>query len=746
MVPSEDAIAQFIACVPDADEGKAWVFLEGAASIDEAVEEYLDNPGKYSKPETKSLKQANVVPGPVDEAPPAYHAPSHGSSNNGGGHTVHQHLRTHTNKVIEAARIRARDEQEMQNTLQQVQLAHRIFNSDIEPEHDVDGFLCGCDIHQYMALKVRRLLVQNKWSEAVMYPGEKSYHDCYQTRFGYYSKNPYKMRVTSPYGNFSSSYIYMARPIARYYSLSVHQTISLNAQLNAEAQSAIDAREPRMNIWDLENPDISRPTLASEASSTSTKKGGEGLAYDKSEKKGEQSSASATANSNGEASSSSKPSRFGTLKKAFSIKSAEEKAAIKLETALGQCRQLRDEIIQEENSRWPDAEWRQIVTTYQNNVGMANTIAQLRQFKPIQYLHMLQAGYFEPIPVAWANQISNPLKFTVDASAGWRGITPAWRGYDDTAEERLYWVLNHRAGAGQRLKPDMISALDMARRRMASAVEPPPAYFAADDTCHLQHTSEGYSKQVMPPPFRPYDAPETASDDSMILVDVSGSMDFEPMRPLYDEYLITGYTRSTQPKNRDTAKAIIRRFTDALANHDHNFQGYQLTTFANHAEYIGILNHQNFEKVWGTVRFGGGTRVMTGWQKVKELHFQKHSESATYHPVYGWQAGPETPILRVLLLLDGEAQDMDEFELDLLGLSWVHVTIFLVGVDGCPHHHRHANELQRISEVNPHVSFVDAQGNTPERFVTHELLKRHLGYDLSMQEFEEMEHPPAYTA
>lgn len=61
----------------------------------------------------------------------------------------------------------------MQNILQQVQLAHRIFNSDIEPEHDVDGYLCGCDIHQYMALKVRRLVVQNRWSEAVMYPGKR---------------------------------------------------------------------------------------------------------------------------------------------------------------------------------------------------------------------------------------------------------------------------------------------------------------------------------------------------------------------------------------------------------------------------------------------------------------------------------------------------------------------------------------------------------------------------------------------
>lgn len=102
-------------------------------------------------------------------------------------------------------------------------------------------------------------------------------------------------------------------------------------------------------------------------------------------------------------------------------------------------------------------------------------------------------------------------------------------------------------------------------------------------------------------------------------------------------------------------------------------------------------------------------------------------------------------MLRLLLLLDGEATDMDEFELDLLSLSWVHVTIFLIGVDGCPHHHRHANELQRISEVNHHVSFVDAQGNTPERFVTHELLKRHLGYDVSMAEFEELEQPPPYV-
>ncbi|RKO83097.1 hypothetical protein BDK51DRAFT_31042 [Blyttiomyces helicus] len=360
---------------------------------------------------------------------------------------------------------------------------------------------------------------------------------------------------------------------------------------------------------------------------------------------------------------------------------------------------------------------------------MTAHVAELRKKKPIQYLHLLRAGYFEPIPAAWATLESNPLKFRIDAAGGWPGITPAWRGYEDTAEERLYFVLNHRDGSSTaaRLKPDIISEIDMATARMQSAVDPPPVYFSAQDRCNVLH-KVGYSKQVMPRPFTPYDRPENPADDTMILLDVSGSMAFDPR-----------YAPSTQPKNKDVAKAIIRRFVDALSHHDRSNAGYDLVTFSSDATHVGSVTHQTLDTVWSNVKIGGGTRVMTGWQKVKDMHFRKHSQSATHHPVYGWLAGPQTPMLRLLLLLDGEATDMDEFELDVLALDWCHITIFLIGVDGCPHHHRHANELQRISDVNHHVSFVDAQGNMPERFVTHELLKRHLGYDVSMGEFEEME-------
>ncbi|KAK3113644.1 hypothetical protein LTR53_008857 [Teratosphaeriaceae sp. CCFEE 6253] len=661
---------------------------------------------------------------PPSYAPPPGPAPTAYRAN---GHR-------HSNQVVDAAHIRARDEQEMQQALQNLQYSYGIYNSDIEPEHETD-YPCSCAIHQYQWRKWNRYNVQDMWSKAVMYPGEKAYTD--NQRGSFNLSNPYRLRVVSPYGYNQLTWGAPSRPIPSYHAQNIHQTISLNNTLNKEAQANIDGKEPRLDIWNDNALEQAMSELTVNGKKINTEKA-------RTSQPDEKRRDSAPAVQGIE--EKPKASRMSSFRKSIGIKTSDERAVAKVEKAAGHGQALRRSIVTEEQGRWPDEQWRYIVETYQSKVGMTNKIAALRARQPTQYLHLLRAGYFEPIPVAWANQASNPLKFSIEAAAGWRGITPAWRGYEDTAEERLYWVLNHREGSvGLRMKPDFISEMNMARARMDSAVEPPPLYFSADDTCHIQHTSEGYSKQVMPPPFHAYDRPETPTDDTMILLDVSGSMDFDPVRPVYDQFMITRWMRSTQPKNKDVAKAIVRRFTDAMANHDHQFTGYDLTTFSDRATFIGSVNHRNLNDMWRNVRLGGGTRVMTGWQKVKERHFQKHSESATYHPIYGWQAGPQTPMLRLLLLLDGEATDMDEFELDLLGLSWAHVTIFLIGVDGCPHHHRHANELQRISDVNHHVSFVDAQGNTPERYVTHELLKRHLGYDIPMQEFQQMEELPAYS-
>ena len=62
-------------------------------------------------------------------------------------------------------------QQEMQNELQRVQLQFRIYNSDIEPEHDTE-YYCSCAIHQYQRRKWNRLGVQEMWAKAVRYPGK----------------------------------------------------------------------------------------------------------------------------------------------------------------------------------------------------------------------------------------------------------------------------------------------------------------------------------------------------------------------------------------------------------------------------------------------------------------------------------------------------------------------------------------------------------------------------------------------
>jgi len=362
------------------------------------------------------------------------------------------------------------------------------------------------------------------------FAGEKFYNDGPTMLF---SSNPYQFRVGSPYGWQQARAGSVQKPRPSYHAQWMRQTIALNNRLNQEAQAKVDAQEPRRSIWHESAPFTSLNSKAiNDKASTDVK-------YGKASDDKPQSRPQLENDPKGKSSS-----KFSNFKRSIGIKSSEEKATDQISA-------LQRAILAEEQGRWPDEQWRQIITAYLDKIGMAKKVADLRSNYPIQYLHLLRAGYFEPIPVAWATQASNPLKFSIEAATGWRGITPAWRGYEDLAEERLYWVLNHREGSvGMRMKPDFISEMNMAQERMARAVEPPPLYFSADDTCHLQHTSAGYSKQVLPTPFQPHDRPEQPTDDTMILLDVSGSMDFKPFRPVYDQYLVTGFVRSTQPKNK----------------------------------------------------------------------------------------------------------------------------------------------------------------------------------------------------
>ncbi|KAI2791991.1 hypothetical protein POX_b02022 [Penicillium oxalicum] len=727
MLPSETSIAEFLSFAPAANAETAVVFLQQCDTINEAVDQYYHNPHKYVGPSRPSVSPTISLGGPTS---PRFTAITSCSEQSTIDPVEHRNLSSahcssslsrsqrdsslvpdnlHTNALIEATKKRAVDEQQVQNMRLAVQTRFRVYNSEIEPERECE-YPCNCPIHKYVQKKAERLPIQEQWARAVMYPGEKHYYG-YVWGARFFNHNPYQGKVISPYGYVSSRYLAMPRPDPTFHAKSLHQAIEVNEDLNSKAQLAVDALEPSFCIWDVDQLEKSISAL--------------GI-----------SSATSQLQSSGKL-------RRPSLKKALSIKSSEERVASKTLKLFAGARELRDSIVKEESGRWPCDEDKSVVYRYQDNMRLTRAMTDMRNQKPLQYLHLLRAGYFEPIPLAWAKDLSSPLRFTIDAAAGWRGITPTWRGFQTTGEERLQWVVNHRSGNTRgRERPNFFTALNQARTRMAQSVPCPSIYRSPYDTCFLKTTATEYSKQIIKVQDYAFNEPSEPTDETMILLDVSGSMDRPPRRSIYDQYLLTEFVGSSHPRNKDVAQSIIRRFTQALANHDQNRSGYELTTFSSKAENIGHLNYFNFEDRWLNIKFGGRARVMIGWQSLKERFFQKHASTAIFHPIYGWQAGPQTPKLRTLLVFDGEVQDIDDFELDLLSSPWAHVTILLIGADECPRHHQNANRLQSISDPNPRVSFVDAQGNVPERFIVHELLKRHLGRPICMGEFEQLELVP----
>jgi hypothetical protein len=102
---------------------------------------------------------------------------------------------------------------------------------------------------------------------------------------------------------------------------------------------------------------------------------------------------------------------------------------------------------------------------------------------------------------------------------------------------------------GNKMKPDVVTAMTMTRSRMDSAIDTPAEYFSRDDICNVQSKPEAYSKQVIPP-FRQFGEPVVPSDETVILLQVSGSINSSPRRPNYNDLLITGYSTSDQPKSK----------------------------------------------------------------------------------------------------------------------------------------------------------------------------------------------------
>jgi len=383
----QEACRQVLVYTETLPDGEASVHLHSllgtGPQADEFVAAFLRKRNEQSKAPgspsvVKQPRDSKVISGHPSDAhekkqspPPAYAAPSgHPPSSMPAQDTRRtSQLRPHTNAVIRAAHIRARDEQKMQNWLQNLQYQYNIFNSEIEPEHETE-YYCSCPIHQYQRAKWARYSVQDMWSNAVMYPGEKSYND---SKFGggpIFSRNPYMFTVISPYGQYRSAWGGQLSPRADYHAIFIEQTIAMNNNLNKEAQRKIDAREPKNDIWHDDDLD----TVLSRMDLNGTPDGKVGARQEKRSSIAEKPGASRT---------EAAPSKFAKFKQSIGIKTTEQKAATKVGKQFTEDRKLRVEIESEEHGRWQDEVTRRIVSEYQAKVGMASKIAHLRMHQPI---------------------------------------------------------------------------------------------------------------------------------------------------------------------------------------------------------------------------------------------------------------------------------------------------------------------------------------------------------------------------
>jgi ABC-type sugar transport system substrate-binding protein len=79
--------------------------------------------------------------------------------------------------------------------------------------------------------------------------------------------------------------------------------------------------------------------------------------------------------------------------------------------------------------------------------------------------------------------------------------------------------------------------------------------------------------------------------------------------------------------------------------------GLLVHLFSDHATELGDLNSANWREKWGSIHWGGGTRIMSAWKAAEDDYLEEFGDTPAL----------DRPVLLTLVVTDGEAQDGDEF-------------------------------------------------------------------------------------
>ncbi len=197
--------------------------------------------------------------------------------------------------------------------------------------------------------------------------------------------------------------------------------------------------------------------------------------------------------------------------------------------------------------------------------------------------------------------------------------------------------------------------------------------------------------------------------EPMLLLDTTGSMSYPA-------------ANGSNVERRQVIGEAIGRIVEVLSAEDsqaareqaagEDAGGLMTITFAGGtAEDIEDLNPNNWRQKWNAIRWGGGTRIMPGWEMLVD----------TYLEEFGEVPKQDRPHLLALVITDGEADDTDQFAQTLAqAKGGVYVCIAILGFG--TEHDRALQVYKRIEAENPHVRVVTFGGETDPSVIADGLL------------------------
>jgi hypothetical protein len=132
---------------------------------------------------------------------------------------------------------------------------------------------------------------------------------------------------------------------------------------------------------------------------------------------------------------------------------------------------------------------------------------------------------------------------------------------------------------------------------------------------------------------------------------------------------------------------------------------------ADNARVLGDLNDANWQEKWGSIAWGGGTFIMPGWQLAVDNYMEE----------FGDTPKQDRPALLALVITDGEAKDMAEFEAECAKTTGgTYICVAIIGFG--PEHDATLAAYQKLADANKHVRVVTFGSETDPDVIAEGLI------------------------